>query len=111
MSQAGKHHWADLFLQEVRQPLYFTIRPTGALNSLELYFYQIFICLVYGLLKTWAHWVLPATCLPGCANAHLPLFAHSPLYGRMSPQLSPPPTGKGPEPSFGSIPSPGQHNA
>ena len=31
MSQAGKCHWADLFLGEVRQPLYFTIRPTGAL--------------------------------------------------------------------------------
>lgn len=57
-------------------------------HSLELYFYQIFICLVYGLLKTWAHHVLPATRLPGCANTHLPLFAHSLLCGRMSPQLS-----------------------
>lgn len=66
------HHWAN------RGP-----------RSLELYFYQIFICLVYGLLKTWAHQLLPATRLPGCANAHLPLSAHSPPCGRMSPHLSP----------------------
>lgn len=75
---------ADLFLQEVRQPLYFTMGQQGP-HSLELYFYQIFSCLVYGLLKSWAHWILPATRLSGCASANLPLFAHSPLRGWMPP--------------------------
>lgn len=70
-------------------------------RSLELCFYQIFICLVYGLLKTQAHPILPATCLSGCANAKLPLSAHSPLCGWMPPRLG----GNG---FLGSILSPGQ---
>lgn len=30
-------------------------------QSPELHFYQISICLVYGFLMTWTHWILPAS--------------------------------------------------
>lgn len=91
----NKLHWRGFCVSGWKAPLGRFIPPRGQRAtvfhhranrgpcSLELYFYQIFICLVYGLLKTWTHWIPPATCLHACADANLPSLAHSPLYGKM----------------------------